>query len=270
MPNVLQAPSRSRSSDPTSATGGNPQRAASAPFDFPGDLVDESARRPDATTSAPASASPSASARPIPLVPPTTTAARSDRSSNDMRIRFMSRLLLRPDRVRDEMNSRFCLDGRTALGDGRLARPRRRDGACPRRRGRRYRPARNEQPGDATPPRRFERRAAYGACLTADLARPSEADALVASALDAMGRHRHSRQQRRHHPPRRRPPAYRTRIGTRSWRSTSNSVPALSGAGRHLIDTGGAGKIINVASLLSFQGGITVPATPRPRAASCS
>ncbi len=30
-------------------------------------------------------------------------------------------------------------------------------------------------------------------------------------------------------------------------------------AGRHMIERGGGGKIINVASLLSFQGGITVP-----------
>ncbi len=31
-------------------------------------------------------------------------------------------------------------------------------------------------------------------------------------------------------------------------------------AARHMIDTGGGGKIVNIASLLSFQGGITVPA----------
>jgi 2-deoxy-D-gluconate 3-dehydrogenase len=31
-------------------------------------------------------------------------------------------------------------------------------------------------------------------------------------------------------------------------------------AGRHMIERGGGGKIVNVASLLSFQGGITVPA----------
>lgn len=31
-------------------------------------------------------------------------------------------------------------------------------------------------------------------------------------------------------------------------------------AGRHMIETGQGGKIINIASLLSFQGGITVPA----------
>ena len=33
-------------------------------------------------------------------------------------------------------------------------------------------------------------------------------------------------------------------------------------AGRHMIERGG-GKILNIASLLSFQGGITVPAYPR-------
>ena len=31
-------------------------------------------------------------------------------------------------------------------------------------------------------------------------------------------------------------------------------------AGRHLLETGGGGKIINIASLLSFQGGLNVPA----------
>lgn len=31
-------------------------------------------------------------------------------------------------------------------------------------------------------------------------------------------------------------------------------------AGRHMLERGGGGKIINTASLLSFQGGITVPA----------
>jgi 2-deoxy-D-gluconate 3-dehydrogenase len=30
-------------------------------------------------------------------------------------------------------------------------------------------------------------------------------------------------------------------------------------AGRHMLDRGGGGKILNIASLLSFQGGITVP-----------
>src|SRR5262249_6722161 len=41
-------------------------------------------RRPVATTSAPASANPSASARPIPVVPPTTTATRPDRSKGGL------------------------------------------------------------------------------------------------------------------------------------------------------------------------------------------
>ena len=31
------------------------------------------------------------------------------------------------------------------------------------------------------------------------------------------------------------------------------------GAGRHMLERGGGGKIINIASLLSFQGGVTVP-----------
>jgi len=40
-----------------------------------------------------------------------------------------------------------------------------------------------------------------------------------------------------------------------------NSVFRLCrAAGRHMIERGGGGKIINIASLLSFQGGVTVPA----------
>ena len=39
----------------------------------------------------------------------------------------------------------------------------------------------------------------------------------------------------------------------------SNAFRLSRAVGRHLIDRGSAGKIINVASLLSFQGGITVP-----------
>jgi hypothetical protein len=42
-----------------------------------------SGRRPVATTFAPASARPSASARPMPVVPPTTTAVRPLRSNSD-------------------------------------------------------------------------------------------------------------------------------------------------------------------------------------------
>ena len=63
-----------------------------------------SSRRPVATTSAPASARPSASARPMPLVPPTTTAVRPDRSNSDPLIsakpsgRFRGRRPARGDR----------------------------------------------------------------------------------------------------------------------------------------------------------------------------
>ena len=74
--------SRSRSSEamsPTSAGIANVRRPARSISVR--DLLDQrSARRPVATTSAPASASPSASARPMPLVPPTTTAVRPVRS----------------------------------------------------------------------------------------------------------------------------------------------------------------------------------------------
>ena len=82
-PNVSRQPSRRRvratRRRPTSA--GIAQRAAAACLDLRRDLLDDATRGgPVATTSAPASARPSASARPMPLVPPTTTAVgRRDR-----------------------------------------------------------------------------------------------------------------------------------------------------------------------------------------------
>ena len=39
----------------------------------------------------------------------------------------------------------------------------------------------------------------------------------------------------------------------------SNAFRLSRAMGKHLIETGRPGKIINVASLLSFQGGVTVP-----------
>jgi 2-deoxy-D-gluconate 3-dehydrogenase len=38
-------------------------------------------------------------------------------------------------------------------------------------------------------------------------------------------------------------------------------------AGKQMIERGDGGKIVNIASLLSFQGGITVPAYARRKAA---
>ena len=49
--------------------------------------------------------------------------------------------------------------------------------------------------------------------------------------------------------------------GTPSWRSTLRSVFALTRAvANHMVATKRAGRIINIASLLSFQGGIRVAA----------
>ena len=51
-----------------------------------------------------------------------------------------------------------------------------------------------------------------------------------------------------------------TRCGTHVIEVNLTSVFRLSrAAGRHMLERGGGGKIINTASLLSFQGGITVP-----------
>ena len=75
--------------------------------------------------------------------------------------------------------------------------------------------------------------------------------------------HRHPGQQRRHHPPRRRAGVHRARLGRGDRGEPEGGVLPVAGGGAAVhppADGGdGAGRIINVASLLSFQGGIRVP-----------
>jgi 2-dehydro-3-deoxy-D-gluconate 5-dehydrogenase len=97
------------------------------------------------------------------------------------------------------------------------------------------------------------------ACVTADLVRPEAAESLVRSALDAMGRLdvlvNNAGIIRR---------AAAAEHSDADWDEVmavnlSSVFRLCRAAGRHMLDRG-AGKIINIASLLSFQGGIRVPA----------
>ncbi len=97
------------------------------------------------------------------------------------------------------------------------------------------------------------------ACVTADLARPREADALVTTALDAMGRLdilvNNAGIIRR---------AAAAEYSDADWGEVmavnlSSVFRLCRAAGRHMLDRGN-GKIVNIASLLSFQGGVRVAA----------
>ena len=81
LPNAASTASRARSSEARSQTSAG-TRSVRRPFSSISLAVDStfSAVRAQATTSAPASAMPSDSARPIPCVPPSTTATLPVRS----------------------------------------------------------------------------------------------------------------------------------------------------------------------------------------------
>jgi 2-dehydro-3-deoxy-D-gluconate 5-dehydrogenase len=97
------------------------------------------------------------------------------------------------------------------------------------------------------------------ACVTADLSRPESAATLVESTLAAMGRLdivvNNAGIIRR---------AAAAEYGDAEWDEViavnlSSVFRLCRAAGAHMLERG-AGKIVNVASLLSFQGGIRVPA----------
>ena len=70
---------------------------------------------------------------------------------------------------------------------------------------------------------------------------------------------RHPRQQRRHHPPRRRARRSPRRTGTRCSNVNLKTPFFLAqAAAQRMVAAGRGGKIINIASMLSFQGGIRV------------
>jgi 2-deoxy-D-gluconate 3-dehydrogenase len=96
--------------------------------------------------------------------------------------------------------------------------------------------------------------------ITGDLSKPETAKALVEQTLERFGRLdilvNNAGTIRR---------APAVDYSEEDWAAVIevnlSSVFRLSQlAGRHMIETGRGGKIVNIASLLSFQGGITVPA----------
>jgi hypothetical protein len=89
LPNSARTASRSATRDARSLTS-EVRRSALRPLDSISAAVVStcSARRAEATMSAPASASPSEIARPMPVVPPTTTAVFPVRSKSDPAIQF--------------------------------------------------------------------------------------------------------------------------------------------------------------------------------------
>jgi 2-dehydro-3-deoxy-D-gluconate 5-dehydrogenase len=117
----------------------------------------------------------------------------------------------------------------------------------------------NEQPATQTADRICRESGRRTELFTADLADRAAADSLVANTIAAFGqidilvnnagiiRRRAAAQH-----------------SDDDWDAVievnlSNAFRLCRAMGRHLIETGRPGKIINVASLLSFQGGITVP-----------
>jgi 2-deoxy-D-gluconate 3-dehydrogenase len=117
----------------------------------------------------------------------------------------------------------------------------------------------NEQPATETAERICKESGRRTELFTADLADRAAADALVAGTIAAFGRidilvnnagiiRRRAAAQH----------------SDDDWDAVievnlSNAFRLCRAMGKHLIETGRPGKIINVASLLSFQGGITVP-----------
>jgi 2-dehydro-3-deoxy-D-gluconate 5-dehydrogenase len=117
----------------------------------------------------------------------------------------------------------------------------------------------SERPAQATADAIGQRCRRRTALLTADLAQPDAAERLVYGTIAAMGRldilvnnaGTIRRAPAAEHP-------------DDDWDAVldvnlSSVFRLCRAAGRHMIARGAGGKIINVASLLAFQGGITVP-----------
>jgi 2-deoxy-D-gluconate 3-dehydrogenase len=117
----------------------------------------------------------------------------------------------------------------------------------------------NEQPATATADRIGTSSGRRTELLTADLSNRAAADRLVSDTLTAFGRV--DILVNNAGIIRRRPAAQHT---DEEWDTVievnlSNAFRLCRAVGRHLLDRQQPGKIINVASLLSFQGGVTVP-----------
>ena len=117
----------------------------------------------------------------------------------------------------------------------------------------------SERPAHETAGQIAEASGAAPALLTADLARPDAGDRLVADTIAACGRI--DIVVNNAGIVRRQPAAEHTDA---FWDEVlevnlSSVFRICRAAGRAMLARGGVGKIVNVASLLSFQGGITVP-----------
>src|SRR5687768_10073140 len=117
----------------------------------------------------------------------------------------------------------------------------------------------NEQPATATAECIAATSGRKTTVLTANLADRAAADRLIADTLSSFGRI--DILVNNAGIIRRKPAAQHS---DEDWDAVievnlSNAFRLCRAMGKHLIDTGRPGKIINVASLLSFQGGITVP-----------
>jgi len=117
----------------------------------------------------------------------------------------------------------------------------------------------NEQPATNTADRICKESGRRTELFTADLSDRSAADRLIANAIAAFGQI--DILVNNAGIIRRRPAVQHT---DEEWDAVievnlSNAFRLCRAMGRHLIDSGRPGKIINVASLLSYQGGITVP-----------
>jgi 2-dehydro-3-deoxy-D-gluconate 5-dehydrogenase len=117
----------------------------------------------------------------------------------------------------------------------------------------------NEQPATNTADRICKESGRRTELFTADLSDRSAADRLIANAIAAFGQI--DILVNNAGIIRRRPAVQHT---DDEWDAVievnlSNAFRLCRAMGKHLIDSGRPGKIINVASLLSYQGGITVP-----------
>jgi 2-deoxy-D-gluconate 3-dehydrogenase len=117
----------------------------------------------------------------------------------------------------------------------------------------------NEQPAVQTAERICKESGRRTELFTADLADRAAADALVANTIAAFGQI--DILVNNAGIIRRKPAAQHS---DDDWDAVievnlSNAFRLCRAMGKHLLDTARPGKIINVASLLSFQGGITVP-----------
>jgi len=117
----------------------------------------------------------------------------------------------------------------------------------------------SERPAEATAAAIRERSGRRVVLLTADLAVPAAANQLVAQAIAAHGRL--DILVNNAGTIRRRPASDHT---DEDWDTVvavnlSSVFRLCRAAGRHMLERRQGGKIVNIASLLSFQGGLTVP-----------